>query len=244
VVSAKNMRLATQDIFIYSEREPDNFNVLVPQIALTIDTELAKELGLPSKQFKLDIKTEVENWSSSTVMCHVGPRAEAAIGLNILYELALLDKGFHDELSEIDHMMITVSWRAQLDEITGNKFDKMDTLLSGYSAQQISWIYLMRGFVTLSKTFYDPETGAEGPAYRELISRVGQGDTSTTEVEAPTIGNTLSGGQKIGGPARPHENTDLGSPSAPVARFCSNCGTGFLNDADRFCGNCGSPRGN
>lgn len=244
VVTAKDIRVASQDVYIFSEREPENYNVLVPQIALTIDSELAKELGLPSQNVKLDIKTEVENWSKSTVMCHVGTRAEAAIGMNILYELALLGKGYHDQLSEVDHMMITMSWRIHLDVLTGNRFDQMDTLLAEYSAKQISWIYLMRGFVTLSRTFYDPETGQEGVAYKELMARVERGSESATESGLPKNGSGLSGGQKIGGPSQQPGSPGIGGSGTTLARFCSNCGTGFSTDSDKFCGNCGSPRGN
>lgn len=243
VVTAKNIRLATQDVYIFSEREPENQNVLVPQIALTIDTELAKELSLPSQLLKLDVKTEIENWGKSTVACHIGSRAEAAIGLNILYELALLGKGYHDELSEVDHMMITMSWRIHLDELTGNRFEKMDTLLAEYTAKQISWIHTMRGLVTLSKTYYDHETGQEGPAYTALQSRVENENQPASEVGLPKNGGGLSGGQKIGGPpAAPEQSPGLGKSNTPFARFCSNCGNAYSAEADKFCGNCGSPR--
>ena len=243
LVTVKDIRLGSQDVYIFSERAPENLNVLIPLVVLTLDPELSQDIGLPSGKLEVDTDEEATNWGNSTVFSQIGGNnATAAVAINIQYESALLGTGFWDELSELDHMLITISWRVLYDILTKETNSTLDEIFSEFTAERISLIHRMRGLVTLAQTYYNSETGEEGPAFKELQSKF----NSSSSVDSPTLpkpGSGIGGTQKIGGETSLSGNSRIGgSPSGTLARFCSSCGTAFTDEAHRFCGQCGAAR--
>ena len=244
LVASKDIRLGRQDVYIFSERNPENLNALIPQVILTLDPELAKEIGLPSGQLTLDIEQEATTWGNATVFSNMGGGlATAAVAINIQYESAILGKGFWDELSEHDHLLISLSWRLLYDQLNNEPESKAEEFLVEYPAERVYQIFMMRGMITRALNYFNPTTNQVGPAYAALQAKFGapqQTEPSTLSQPGKGLGG---GGSKIGGGSSLSGSSPLGgTSSSPLAKFCSSCGTAFTDDAHRFCGQCGAAR--
>lgn len=221
VVMVKDLRPGKQDIFMFARREPENANALVPLVVLTLEQNLAKQIGLPSGHTTLDLQQETSNWNNSQVLSHfdfVTAAANSAV-INAQYFLSLTGKDLWDEFTEFDNFINCLSWFACYQIVTSGELDdEMKEKFAQLPAQSVAQALLIRGYVDRARTFYNFESGEEGPAFREIVQRFGsQGNANAAE--------------------------PIPSATATLARFCSQCGNAFMDNNQRFCSQCGVERG-
>jgi len=247
LVTVKDIRQGSQDVYLFSERDPQNNNVLIPQVILTLDPKIAHIIGLPSGHSNLDLDAEAANWANSSVLAQVGNNAAAAAAMSMQFETALLLKDYWDELSQLDHFLISLSWRLLYEELSGTDERLAENMMEDFTAERIYLVHRMRGLMTLAKSFYDPDTQEEGPAFHALQAKFAEGSEKASTTLPKSSGGLGGGGNKIGSDkpsssmGSPSESQGLASSSS-LARFCRSCGTAFTDDSHRFCGSCGTAR--
>lgn len=206
IVTSSNIPMGKQDVYLFSSREERNNNVLIPQVVLTLESSLAKSIGLPSGEWSVDVNQEAQAWANATVFSSIGgERASSVAAMNAALFYSMTGKGFFDEATEWDYQMKTLSWTALHDLLSENQIgDVASGVLNQLGPELAAKVLLMRGLKDAAADYYDFEAGRPGPL----------AENETTASQQPEGGSPARFCAQCG--------TEFVQEDA---KFCASCGT-------------------
>lgn len=205
IVTSSNIPLGQQDVYLFSSRDERNNNALIPHVVLTLESQLAKSIGLPSGVWSVDVNQEAEAWADATVFSSIGgERASSVAAINAALFYSMTGKGFFDEATEWDYQMKTVSWTALHDLLSDNKLgDVASSVLGQLGPELAAKVLLMRGLKDAAADYYDFNSGQPGPLASAEAPASPQPQGVATARFCAQCGTEFAGEQ---------------------ARFCASCG--------------------
>jgi hypothetical protein len=136
------------EVYSFGQRDPGNGNIFIPQFVLTVDSVLAREIGLPSA-IDIDWALEAKKWSNSLVSSNIDSQNIRALALNVQLHGCGLSKNYWPDEDEKWHAVNQLTWGAQLfalgeyDDLTEGALK----LFREMEAEDMAFLYKKRGLM-------------------------------------------------------------------------------------------------